>query len=160
MCNFTPTDALVIFYDLKTDHIYDNVHQTVEYQETFEPFKLSNDNAQIVELVAIENSKGSQFEKHFYSDSAITKEKYFSVFCEFLQWMDSTRSRENQKIILVAHNNQFFHFHILTSTFLLLGGSLPDYIYFFDSMTLVKKFQFIGRVILIMAEFTYPLTRP
>ena len=140
-----PQEPLVIFYDLKTVNL-EYVHQTVEYQETFEPFNLSNDNAQIVELVAVENNtkkEGSQFEKHFYSDSPIPKEKYFSVFCEFLQWMDSTR-RGDQKIILVAHNNQFFHYHILTSTFLLLGGSFPEYIYFFDSMTLVKKFQFIG----------------
>ena len=140
-----PQEPLVIFYDLKTDHIYDNVHQTVEYQETFEPFKLANDNAQIVELVAVENTKGSQFEKHFYSadSQTITKEKYFSVFCQFLQWMNSARI-EDQRIILVAHNNQFFHYHIFTSIFLLLGGSIPDYIYFFDSMNLVKKFLFIG----------------
>ena len=140
-----PQEPLVIFYDLKTDHIYDNVHQTVEYQETFEPFKLANDNAQIVELVAVENTKGSQFEKHFYSadSQTITKEKYFSVFCQFLQWMNSARI-EDQRIILVAHNNQFFHYHIFTSIFLLLGGSIPDYIYFFDSMTLVNKFLFIG----------------
>ena len=136
---------LVIFYDLKTDHISDNVHQTVDYQETFEPFKLANDNAQIVELVAVENTKGSQFEKHFYSadSQTITKEKYFSVICQFLQWMNSARI-EDQRIILVAHNNQFFHYHIFTSIFLLLGGSIPDYIYFFDSMTLVNKFLFIG----------------
>ena len=154
----TPDEPMVIFFDLKTEKIDNNVVQTVEYQERCDPFKSSKNNVNIIELVAYNSIEGQVFHEtfknqedvYFENKRIISTVKYRSVLSGFLQWMNGLKEYEGQKIILVAHNNLFFHFHILKWTFktFLPKVSLPDYdIYFFDSMTLVKKFQLIGWLI-------------
>ena len=149
---YTPTkleetgEPLIIFYDLSVRHNDDNVIQTVEYQERCDLFKPSKANVHICEIVASSHMGSTQrFYETFKNPSA---ENYRSVLSEFIRWMNGLKEYEDQKIILVAHNNQFFHFHILKWTYeTFLSKPLPEDIYFFDSMTLVKKFQLIGWLI-------------
>ena len=132
---------LVIFFDLKTEKTDDNVVQTVEYQEKCDLFKQSKNNVRIIELVAYIGDK--VFNKNIKNDTDGDKIAPF-YFLEWMQnlieWMHNLKEYEEQDIILVAHNNLFFHFHILKSAF----TGLPSWIHYFDSMTLVKKFQLIG----------------
>ena len=139
----TATEHLVIFFDLKTKNDNNGLVQTLEHQERWdcETFQ----NCHIVELVAI--FKGRQFKRKLYSPTTKSAKHGKSVLLEFGEWIDGWRS-EDQKVILIAHNNQFFHFHVLKSTFKAFDVLLPDYVYFFDSMTLMKKIQLTGSLIL------------
>ena len=148
MEGYTPAkleEPMIIFFDLKTERNDDNVVQTVEYQERCDPFESTKNNVRIIELLALYGLDSTQqFHEHVKNPTTN------KILPKFLEWMDALKEYKDQKIILVAHNNLFFHFHILKWTFktFLPKVSLPDYdIYFFDSMTLVKKFQLIGWLI-------------
>ena len=128
-------DYLVIFFDLTTKNVNGD-EQTLQYQERCDVYK---DEGKIVKIYARAEFGEKTFETDISYDSvAIPKE-----LLAFLQWLESIR-KASQKLILVAHNNQLFHFHILKKHFIAFGVPLPDYIYYFDSMTLMEKIQLLG----------------
>ena len=127
-------DSLVIFFDLKAKNVNGD-ERTLDYQKRCDVYK---DEGKIVRIYARTKFGEKIFEKGISLPSE---------FLAFLQWLKSIRKR-GQKLILVAHNNQFFHFHILKKHLTAFGTPLPDFIYFFDSMTLMEKIPLLGRFLL------------
>ena len=122
-------DSLVIFFDLKAKNVNGD-ERTLDYQKRCDVYK---DEGKIVRIYARTKFGEKIFEKGISLPSE---------FLAFLQWLKSIRKR-GQKLILVAHNNQFFHFHILKKM-PPIKKSLRNNIYFFDSMVLMEKIQLLG----------------
>ena len=137
-------DPLVVFFDLTTKNVNGD-EQTMNYQERCDVYK---DDGKIVKIYARAKFGENIFESvNRLSEPLLNSGNSHNIpeWVAFLQWLESIR-KANQKLILVAHNNQFFHFHILKKMFVTFGikKSLRDNIYFFDSMALMEKIQFLG----------------
>ena len=94
----------------------------------------------IVELVAKRSSEQGHY--RFLPDATLTwsATTLNNPFFSFLQWIDSIK-KKGQKVILVL---MFFHHHILKKAFMDAGVTVPEYIVFFDSHSLVGKIELIG----------------
>lgn len=97
----------------------------------------------IVELVAKRSSEQGFY--RFLPDATLTwsATTLNNPFFSFLQWIDSIK-KKGQKVILVL---MFFHHHILKKAFMDAGVTVPEYIVFFDSHSLVGKIELIGRLV-------------
>ena len=150
-------DPAVIFFDL-------NINVTPQERK-----HKDEDEIEIVEIAAKTHDKG--FEKYILPTCRITQgaTQHHGIYQKdgeildrnswrqtalpclnpyegltaFMKWIDDIKNEE-QEIILVAHNNKFFHSDILAHNLKKFGVSLPDYVHFSDSIHLMKKIQLIG----------------
>ena len=85
------------------------------------------------------------FDRNSWRQAALPCLNPYEGLTAFVKWIDDVR-KESQEIILMAHNNKFFHSDILAHNLMKLEISLPNYIHFSDSIHLMKKIKSIGRL--------------
>ena len=90
------------------------------------------------------------FDRNLWRQAALPCLNPYEGLTAFVKWIDDVR-KESQEIILMAHNNIFFHSDILAHNLMKLEISLPNYIHFSDSIHLMKKIQSIGWLIFLIS---------
>ena len=83
------------------------------------------------------------FDRDSWRPTALPRLHPYEGLTAFMKWIDDIK-KEEQKIILVAHNNKFFHSDILAYNLVKFGVSLQNYVHFSDSIHLMKKIKSIG----------------
>ena len=94
---------------------------------------------------------GEMFDRNSWRQAALPCLNPYGGLTAFVKWIDDVR-KESQEIILMAHNNKFFHSDILAHNLMKLEISLPNYIHFSDSIHLMKKIQSIGWLIFLISN--------
>ena len=148
-------DSEIIYFDFNTakwlgqdtgevDKIEEESHivELVAKRSTDKRFKTFTHAA--VEFDQLEAAKSKQENDYVIHHSSL------DPLFAFLEWIDSIKE-EGQKVILVIVQ---FYFHKLKKVFMESGVTLPEYIVFFNALSMMGKIELIGWLFLIKCEFT------